>query len=203
MPKNTPFQIPTCPEEMAAYACRNAGIDYDSPKGQALLAQIRQSWNAAQTDPLYRPQPVSHPTVEESQPKPSGTLRPISPCNRIADDVAEHAAESEDPSGLDYSADGAPSVASETWQKAPSARGPSPGGRPRIVAPWFETLAKQMADGKSLKKAAAILGIALSKEERGRMYERREFRKMYQAERKKYLQQKYDAAIRKQRSWSS
>lgn len=79
---------------------------------------------------------------------------------------------------------------SKAWEssaKAPADRGICPGGKNRIVAPWFAALAKACADGTKLKVAAAQLGLAFSQRDIKRLYQLAEFNKLRRAYRRLYL----------------
>lgn len=62
-------------------------------------------------------------------------------------------------------------------------------GRPKVVAPWFQALATRMADGTSMRKSLASLGIHLGQREIRALYRntalsamRREARQKWQRE---------------------
>ena len=60
-------------------------------------------------------------------------------------------------------------------------------GRPRKIAPWYETVAKRMADGTTLRNALMWERIQLSPEQIRLLYKNVEFRKMYRLERHLYM----------------
>ena len=62
-------------------------------------------------------------------------------------------------------------------------------GRPRIIAPWFEALATRMADGTSMRKALASLGIHLSQCEMRALYRSRALTAMRREARQKWLRE--------------
>jgi hypothetical protein len=79
---------------------------------------------------------------------------------------------------------------SKAWESsanAPADRGICPGGKNRIVAPWFAALAKACADGTKLRVAAARLGLSFSKRDVLRLYQLREFNRLRRAYRRLYL----------------
>src|ERR1700719_3893377 len=79
------------------------------------------------------------------------------------------------------------SKAWESSEKAPADRGICPGGKNRIVAPWFAPLARGCADGTKLKVAAAQLGLTFSQRDIRRLYQLAEFNKLRRAYRRLYL----------------
>lgn len=64
-------------------------------------------------------------------------------------------------------------------------------GRKRIVAPWFEQVAHTMRDGTGLKTALLLNDIRLTQREINCLYRLREFKAMYQAERKLWRMEKW------------
>jgi hypothetical protein len=79
---------------------------------------------------------------------------------------------------------------SKAWKfsgKLPADRGICPGGKNRIVAPWFPALAKACADGTKLRVAAAQLGLTFNERDIKRLYQLAEFNKLRRAYRRLYL----------------
>lgn len=60
----------------------------------------------------------------------------------------------------------------------PASRGIHQGGRPRVYASWFRSIARTMADGTSFQKAAAMHGLVFSRKEEKRIRQMKEFRKL-------------------------
>lgn len=60
-------------------------------------------------------------------------------------------------------------------------------GRPRKFAPWFEKVAKTMANGTTLRMALIWNGIQLTPSEIRLLYKNLEFRRMYRLERHLYM----------------
>ena len=68
--------------------------------------------------------------------------------------------------------------------RKPAERGILSGGKSRFHADWFEPLAKLMADGTHLRKAALRLGLHFSAKDRDRLCSLKEFQAMYRAYRR-------------------
>ena len=68
--------------------------------------------------------------------------------------------------------------------RKPAERGIHSGGKSRFHADWFEPLAKLMADGTHLRKAALRLGLHFSAKDRDRLCSLKEFQAMYRAYRR-------------------
>ena len=64
-------------------------------------------------------------------------------------------------------------------------------GRPRKYAPWFPAVAKAMADGTTLRKALLWNRIILSERDIRRLYQSREFVRLYKIERHVYMHSNY------------
>lgn len=64
-------------------------------------------------------------------------------------------------------------------------------GRPPKSAPWFEKVAKTMADGTRLRLALILNGVSLSMREIRRLYRLVEFRRLYRVERRMYQLEKW------------
>lgn len=60
-------------------------------------------------------------------------------------------------------------------------------GRPRKVAPWFEKVAKRMADGTTLRNALMWEGLKFTDSEIHALYKYAELRRMYHLERHLYM----------------
>jgi hypothetical protein len=60
-------------------------------------------------------------------------------------------------------------------------------GRPRKIAPWYEAVAKTMANGTTLRMALVWNGIQLTHEQIRLLYKNLEFRRMYRLERHLYM----------------
>jgi len=72
----------------------------------------------------------------------------------------------------------------ETLERKPGVRRR---GRPRIIAKWFERVARAMADGTSLRIALRRCDVTnLDRKQIRALYRNEEFRRMYQEARRKY-----------------
>jgi len=61
-------------------------------------------------------------------------------------------------------------------------------GRPRVLAPWFQAVARAMADGTPLRQALSICGIyGLTPKQLRSLYRNRTFQTLYREARRKWL----------------
>jgi hypothetical protein len=60
-------------------------------------------------------------------------------------------------------------------------------GRPRKIAPWYEAVAKTMANGTTLRMALLWNRIQLTREQLRLLYKNVEFRRLYRLERAMFM----------------
>lgn len=156
---------------------------HPNPYDQLVVRAAHDPALAARLEAAQREEPAPKP----SYPGPRRFPTPIYPARIVAPIEA-----GEPPSvatvAREQAADATP-VSDPAWAKAPPTRGTHGGGHPRKVAPWFEDVARAMADGTCLRTALVRSKVHLREDEIQNMYKLRGFRAIYQRERRAWLKQ--------------